>query len=250
MSIPDKNQIKIGSRVWIETKRNQGKGKLTEGTVKEILTRMESHSYGIMVMLDDGQTGRVKKVDSVRESNPTTHGFVDLHKIEIPDKENMENEFKETFAYDRKRAKYAQNKQVGNNKRYNGPQELAKEICAFGNSSGGFVFLGVDDDGNIVGLEEDRKMAHCADYVDKFANHMRSKLESLLNDKAFFGSKIQYMFRSKNDKTVCIMQVLPANNPIYVGKEPPIFFIRGPTARAQPLYGDDLIRYTRERFPN
>ena len=142
------------------------------------------------------------------------------------------------------------NKQAGNNKKYNGPQELAKEICAFGNSGGGFVFLGVGDDGNIVGLEEDRKMANCVDYEDRFANHMRSKLESLLNDKAFFGSKIRYVFRNEKDKTICIMQVLPANNPIYVGKEPPIFYIRGPTARAQPLYGDDLIRYTREKFSN
>ena len=211
---------------------------------------MKSHTYGIMVMLDDGQTGRVKKVDSVREFNPPASGFVDLHKIEIPDKENMENEFKETFAYDRKRAKYTQNKQVGNSKRYNGPQALAKEICAFGNSNGGFVFLGVDDNGNVVGLEEDKKMANCADYEDKFANHMRNKLESILNDKAFFGSKIRYVFRSEKGKDICIMQVLPANNPIYVGKEPPIFFIRGPTARAQPLHGDDLIRYTRERFSN
>ena len=161
LSVPSKNQIKTGSRVWIETKRNQGKGKLTEGTVKEILTRVTSHSYGIMVMLDDGQTGRVKKIDQTEEPDPPLNGFVDLRKIGIPDKESMKNEFKETFAYDRKRAKYAPNKQASGNKKYNGPQELAKEICAFGNSDGGFVFLGIDDDGNIVGLEEDRKMANC-----------------------------------------------------------------------------------------
>ena len=193
MHVPDRNQIKIGGRVWIETKQNQGTGKLTEGTVKEILTHAESHPHGIKVNLEDGQTGRVKRIDQAREPDPPPSSFVDLHKIGIPDKENMKNEFKETFAYDRKRAKYAPNKQAGNNKKYNGPQELAKEICAFGNSGGGFVFLGVGDDGNIVGLEEDRKMANCADYEDRFANHMRSKLESLLNDKAFFGSKIRYV---------------------------------------------------------
>ena len=248
--MPNRNQIKIGDHVWVETKQNQGVGRLTEGTVKEILTHAESHPYGIMVSLEDGQTGRVKRIDQAREPDPSPSSFVDLHKIGIPDKESMKNEFKETFAYDRKRAKYAPNKQAGNNKKYNGPQELAKEICAFGNSGGGFVFLGVGDDGNIVGLEEDRKMANCVDYEDRFANHMRSKLESLLNDKAFFGSKIRYVFRNEKDKTICIMQVLPANNPIYVGKEPPIFYIRGPTARAQPLYGDDLIRYTREKFSN
>ena len=252
MHVPDRNQIKIGGRVWIETKQNQGTGKLTEGTVKEILTHAESHPHGIKVNLEDGQTGRVKKIDSVMESSPTARGFVDLRKIWIPGTEDKENEFKETFQYDRRMANHIQNERAIDSMKYNGPVELAKAICSLGNSySGGFVFLGVADNGDIIGLKEDKKMGNFADYEDKFANHMRNKLESLLADKAFFADKIQIVFRTVGDKTICIIQVLPANKPLHVKiKSRDEFYARGPTARAQHMTGDDLIRYTMGRFPN
>ena len=252
MHVPDRNQIKIGGRVWIETKQNQGTGKLTEGTVKEILTHAESHLHGIKVNLEDGQTGRVKKIDSVMESSPTARGFVDLRKIWIPRTEDKENEFKETFQYDRRMANHIQNERAIDSMKYNGSVELAKAICSLGNSySGGFVFLGVADNGDIIGLKEDKKMGNFADYEDKFANHMRNKLESLLADKAFFADKIQIVFRTVDDKTICIIQVLPANKPLHVKiKSRDEFYARGPTARAQHMTGDDLIRYTMGRFPN
>ena len=252
MHVPDRNQIKIGGRVWIETKQNQGTGKLTEGTVKEILTHAESHPHGIKVNLEDGQTGRVKKIDPVMESSPTARGFVDLRKIWIPRTEDRENEFKETFQYDRRMANHIQNERAIDSMKYNGPVELAKAICSLGNSySGGFVFLGVADNGDIIGLKEDKKMGNFANYEDKFANHMRNKLESLLADKAFFADKIQIVFRTVDDKTICIIQVLPANKPLHVKiKSRDEFYARGPTARAQHMTGDDLIRYTMGRFPN
>ncbi len=60
--IPDKKDIKKGTSVSIETKIDQGTGRLTEGTVDEILTNSESHPYGIKVNLHDGQVGRVKNI--------------------------------------------------------------------------------------------------------------------------------------------------------------------------------------------
>ena len=252
MNVPDRNQIKIGSHVWIETKQNQDTGKLTEGTVKEILTHAESHPHGIKVNLEDDQTGRVKKIDSVMEFSSAGNGFVDLYKIEIPRTEDKENEFKETFQYDKKMANHIQNEQAIEGMKYNGPVELARAICSLGNSySGGFVFLGVADNGDIIGLEKDKKLGKFTDYKDKFANHMRDKLESLLTDKAFFADKIQIVFRIVGGKTICIIQVLPANKPLHVKiKSRDEFYARGPTARAQHMTGDDLIRYTRGRFPN
>ena len=257
LDIPHRNQIRIGRYVWIETKQNQGKGKLTKGMVKKILTHVKSHPHGIMVMLEDGQTGRVKKVDyavvdSTAESVSPTRGLADLQKIEMPGREDMENEFKETFRYDRRMANLPLNRQATDGMKFNGPLVLAKAICSFGNSySGGFVFLGVADNGDIVGLEEDKKLGNFADYEDKFANHVRSKLESLLSNKAFFASKIRMAFRTIDNKTICIIQVLPSNKPLYVKAKPhDEFYVRGPTARAQHMTGDDLVWYIMERFPN
>jgi uncharacterized repeat protein (TIGR03833 family) len=53
--------IKRGSRVKVVQKGNQKTGKLTEGIVKEILTRSSSHPFGIKVRLENGIVGRVKE---------------------------------------------------------------------------------------------------------------------------------------------------------------------------------------------
>ena len=54
--------IKPGSRVSIVLKADQRSVKLTEGTVKDILTNSAVHPHGIKVRLEDGQVGRVKEV--------------------------------------------------------------------------------------------------------------------------------------------------------------------------------------------
>jgi uncharacterized repeat protein (TIGR03833 family) len=57
-----RGNIKRGSRVKVVEKGNQKTGKLTEGIVKEILTRSSSHPFGIKVRLENGIVGRVKEV--------------------------------------------------------------------------------------------------------------------------------------------------------------------------------------------
>jgi uncharacterized repeat protein (TIGR03833 family) len=55
-------QIKIGLRVRIVLKQDQATGKLTEGIVRDILTKSPTHPHGIKVRLVSGQVGRVKEV--------------------------------------------------------------------------------------------------------------------------------------------------------------------------------------------
>jgi uncharacterized repeat protein (TIGR03833 family) len=54
--------IKPGSRVSIVLKEDQRSGKLTEGIVKDILTKSANHPHGIKVRLQSGQVGRVKDI--------------------------------------------------------------------------------------------------------------------------------------------------------------------------------------------
>jgi len=61
MSIPRK-KIKVGQRVRIVLKKDQRTNKLTEGVVKEILTKSGTHPHGIKVRLESGQVGRVKEI--------------------------------------------------------------------------------------------------------------------------------------------------------------------------------------------
>lgn len=54
--------IKPGTHVRIVLKADQHTGKLTDGVVKDILTKSSTHPHGIKVRLQSGQVGRVKEI--------------------------------------------------------------------------------------------------------------------------------------------------------------------------------------------
>jgi len=62
MNGTNRSNIKTGLRVMIVLKQDQRTGSLTEGIVKDILTKSPNHPHGIKVRLEDGQVGRVKKI--------------------------------------------------------------------------------------------------------------------------------------------------------------------------------------------
>jgi uncharacterized repeat protein (TIGR03833 family) len=57
-----RKNIKIDDLVEIVQKHHQRTGELTEGLVKNILTKSPQHPHGIKVMLITGEVGRVKNV--------------------------------------------------------------------------------------------------------------------------------------------------------------------------------------------
>ena len=62
MNGTERKNIKPGMDVSIVLKQDQRSDKLTEGIVKDILTKSPSHPHGIKVRLEDGQVGRVKEI--------------------------------------------------------------------------------------------------------------------------------------------------------------------------------------------
>ena len=62
MNRTDRVNIRPGLRVSIVLKTDQQSGKLTEGIVKDILTKSLVHPHGIKVRLEDGLVGRVKEI--------------------------------------------------------------------------------------------------------------------------------------------------------------------------------------------
>jgi len=57
-----RKDIRPDITVRIVLKKDQRSGKLTEGVVRDILTRSATHPHGIKVRLRDGQVGRVKEI--------------------------------------------------------------------------------------------------------------------------------------------------------------------------------------------
>ena len=240
----------------IETREYRGSGKTTRGTIKDILTPSESHPYGIMVRTQDGKVGRVKRILKAIQG-PTTIRFADLNEIKIPNVEDVYNEFKEFYQYDEGIDKLSEsmesNRRNGiiKEKNHMVQERFVEEICAFGNSQGGFVYLGIKDDGVVVGLEKDRQHGGFKDYSDSFANHINSRLNDLINDEAFITGNLKIGFRNIGGKTICIIQVLPSTSPLYMHASKGIrFCVRGPSPRVVRLDGDKRDKYLRQRFPD
>jgi len=57
-----RRDIKQGLQVSIVLKEDQRTGKLTEGIIKNILTKSSNHPHGIKVRLESGEVGRVMKI--------------------------------------------------------------------------------------------------------------------------------------------------------------------------------------------
>ena len=57
-----RDHIEIGEKVRIVLKKDQRTGNLTEGIVKDILTKSDYHPHGIKVRLESGDVGRVKEI--------------------------------------------------------------------------------------------------------------------------------------------------------------------------------------------
>ena len=173
--------------------------------------------------------------------------FVDLNKKNIPKVENDENEFKEFFQYDEKIGKYCrstkkiptllpdQQKEIKGLKEQ-AQEQITKAICSFGNTDGGFLFLGINADSEIVGLERDKKFGNFKDYDDEFGREIVKILEkAMLNE--VLANIVKMKFREVDKKMICIIQVLRSNKPLFYksksGKK--IFCIRNVGAATREL---------------
>ncbi|MBU4533708.1 MAG: YwbE family protein [Firmicutes bacterium] len=67
-----RKNIQPGLRVRVVQKQHQRTGQLTEGVVKDILTKSPAHPHGIKVRLDNGIVGRVRDVLDYRDSHRLT----------------------------------------------------------------------------------------------------------------------------------------------------------------------------------
>jgi uncharacterized repeat protein (TIGR03833 family) len=57
-----RKNIRSGMRVAIVLKQDQSTGRLTDGVVRDILTKSPTHPHGIKVRLLSGEVGRVKEI--------------------------------------------------------------------------------------------------------------------------------------------------------------------------------------------
>lgn len=118
---------------------------------------------------------------------------------------------------------------------------IAKTMAAFMNSSGGMLLIGVDDEGEILGLEKDYETVK-----NKNSDGFKLLLDSIINN--YLGSELhQYINVSILDvdgKHICVVNISSSGAPVYVkdsdNKE--IFVIRA-QASTLPLDAHETHEY-------
>ena len=262
IELPTSDDIHIGSNVHIICKNDRKSGKITNGIVKKILTKSFSHPYGIKVELQNGEIGRVNKVIIQNALDPAMvigtiadkNIFELLDEKTLPNIEDTKNEFKEFYQYDEDMDKIPKNTPNRNSIIIEKTKTVQKRfiiaICAFGNSrAGGFVYMGINAEGRVVGLDKDMKFGKFSNYADIFANHMRDTIGHYIQNKSFVVGKIKIEFTKRHNKTICIIQILPSDDALFfTDNKSSEFYVRGPSPRAEHLTGKDMATYIVDRF--
>jgi len=94
-------------------------------------------------------------------------------------------------------------------------QVIFKTVAAFGNTDGGILLIGVDDDKNIIGLEKDFSTLKKST-ADYYEIHLRNNFHNLMGVR-YVSKYIRMQFEScENEKIVCKIKVFAAKEPLYL----------------------------------
>jgi hypothetical protein len=116
---------------------------------------------------------------------------------------------------------------------------IAKAICAFANSEGGRVLIGVSDDKMITGLEHDFSLTYKKDKHD----YLKLELDQLLRYffPEHFKRNVHGEFYSIDNREILIVNIKKSNRPIFLtDRDNKEFYIRT-AASSQQLYDPEQI---------
>ena len=144
-------------------------------------------------------------------------------------------EFKSTLRYDLRAG--AVNKKL--------EYVIAKTIAAFLNSEGGNLFIGVDDNQNALGLQNDIDSLSKKN-IDGFELHLVELIKKYIGGG--FTSHIKITFPNYDDSQICRVKIAKSSKPVFTtfeGRED--FFIRSGCS-SQPLGRGDQSVYEKEHW--
>ena len=128
---------------------------------------------------------------------------------------------------------------------------IVKTICGFMNAEGGTLFIGVDDDGKVLGLNEDVKTLGSKASLDGFELHLRQVLNAALSIPT--AGIVTISFERLGDLDIAIVRAAPSGNPVFAkpakssGSPSSEFWVRVGNA-THLLHGADMIHYQSEHW--
>lgn len=139
---------------------------------------------------------------------------VDELKERILNGENEGLELKSTMRYDLREGKV--NKKL--------EFVIAKTISAFLNSEGGDLIIGVEDNGNVLGIEKDLQTLSKKN-TDEFELHLRQIIKKYLSES--FEKYIKITFPKVDEKIICLVKISKSGKPVFISYEgSESFFVR------------------------
>ncbi len=122
---------------------------------------------------------------------------------------------------------------------------VIKTIAGFMNYNGGSIFIGVDDKGQVPGLDEDMKTLKRPDR-DGYESYIMSLIAHRIGTQ--FCPFVHILFHTYQNKTICRILVEPTPEPAYVKKGDKIqFFVRTGNSTRE-LNIQEAIQYISSRW--
>lgn len=124
---------------------------------------------------------------------------------------------------------------------------IAKTVAAFANTEGGYLIIGVGDDGEPLGLSEDLSLMKQPD-VDRYELWLRDYLSQVIGGTLTASVKVS--FPTIQGVRVCAARVPASPRPVFVtpnkGDGPQLWVRVGNSTRQLPL--DQALAYASDRF--
>jgi hypothetical protein len=120
--------------------------------------------------------------------------------------------------------------------------EVARAVAGFLNAKGGTLFIGVNDDGDAVGLSRDYKSLQRRPNRDGFENWLTGMLRQRLG-VGFFG-RVQASFLTLGEQEICRIDVESSPAPLFVDETR--FFVRVGNS-TQELRAPQVLEYLERR---
>ncbi|HKJ73149.1 MAG TPA: ATP-binding protein [Alphaproteobacteria bacterium] len=108
--------------------------------------------------------------------------------------------------------------------------DIEKTICAFSNLRGGMLFIGVDDEGNVVGIEREVEKAYRTNPEQAaalYAKAVEKRLQEALRDTQCFGTELVKLYASM----VLVITATSSSGPNYLHESNEAYIRKGATNR-------------------
>jgi hypothetical protein len=129
---------------------------------------------------------------------------------------------------------------------------ILKSIAAFANAKGGTLIIGVKDDLDILGLENDFNTLKKPD-ADYFELHLNKLIVNQFGI-SFINESLLVYFEEFDEKTICIIRINPSAHPLYLktkdknGQQIEKFYVRSGNSSQQISSLKEINDYIRRRF--